>query len=139
MKKFGKVLMVIGICMFFVFPIYQAVYFEIEGSTFVSPYTAGTKVYGDNPLFRNILGIKVVSNYPTGGDVWEWEYTLYITPSWMQHLVPQKVLWVWTDRNENATSSPWWQIVTVIVLRTLVKFIIPGIFFIPGWLLKNKK
>lgn len=139
MKKLGKLLMVIGISMFFVFPIYQVVHFEIMGSDLVSPYIVGTKVYGDNPLFRNVLGIKIESDYPTGGDVWEREYTMYITPSWMHQLVPQKVLWVWTDRNENLESSPWWQIVTVMVLRTLLKFVIPGMFFIPGWLLKNKK
>lgn len=138
MKKFGKVLMVIGICVVFAMPIYQIMYFNIAGSKIIPAYESGTRVYGDNPILRNVLGIKVVSDYPTGGDVWEWEYTRYISPSWMRPFVPENVIWVGSDRNENAKSSPWWQIVLVIFLRTLVKFLIPGIFIISGYLLKKR-
>lgn len=119
MKKLriGRLLLFFGEVLLLIFaPTYQFVDYlvnEIPGD--------GVKIYGDNPVFKNLLGIKTVQ-YSTTADGKNIARiaTRIETPPWMRSLgAPNQVVW-----GKSAQSvSPFFQIFWIVLARILIKMI----------------
>lgn len=132
MKKLGEILTTIGIVLFFIAPLFQEVdaYIKNDGGD-------GDVEYGDNFIFRNILGVKTLEYIEIDG-YWDYEGTELQTTPWMQKIgLDTKIYWGYSDVLFDSNSDDI-QIVCVIVLRWIIKLSIPLIFFIPGYILKKK-
>lgn len=130
MKKTGKIIFLVGVILLFVAPIYQAVdelVKNIPGD--------GERVYGDNLVFKNILGIKTQCYFELDGQ-WEYSGTKIQSAPWMQKIGAEKFIYS-NGGVYNNNSSPE-QIILVYSLRSAIK-IIPIIFIIFGYLLFKRK
>ena len=131
MKTKFNVLILIGVALFFLAPIYQTldeVVKNVSGD--------GKRIYGDNPIFKNLLGIKTENYFEMDG---QWEYcgTKIQTAPWMQKIGVNK--FVYSGGGTYNDNSPTKEIILVDFLRFLVKIIIPLIFIAPGYYFHRKK
>lgn len=132
MKKLGEILTTIGIVLFFTAPLFQVVDAYIKNDS-----GDGEIVYGDNLIFRNILGVKTLDYFDIDG-YWEYEGAELQTTPWMQKIgLDPKIYWGYSEVLFNSNSDDI-QIVCAIALRLIIKLSIPLIFFIPGYILKRK-
>jgi hypothetical protein len=131
MKKLGRILTTIGVALFIIAPLFQILH-----EYFTNIPGDGDCIYGDNPVFRNILGVKTVNYYRLDGN-WEYAGTELYTTTWMQKMgFDPKVNWgylSYSDLNSDET-----QVACLVTLRWIIKLLIPLIFIIPGYILKNK-
>lgn len=133
MKKLGEVLTIIGIALFFIAPSYQFFDARLKNES-----GDGEIVYGDNPVFRNLLGVKTLRYHDIDG-YWDYEGTKLETTQWMQEIGFEKnIYWGYSKFNDFRSNSNEIQVVLIIALRLIIKLSIPLIFFIPGLILKKK-
>lgn len=129
MRKIGEIICLVGVALFFLAPIYQVVDELVKNVP-----GDGERVYGDNPIFKNILGVKTQCYFELDG---QWEYcgTKIQSAPWMQKIGVEKFVHsnggVWND------NSAQKQIILVYLLRLLIK-IIPVIFIILGYFLSKE-
>ncbi len=132
MKKLGEILTTIGIVLFFIAPLFQFIDANLKNDS-----GDGDVEYGDNFIFRNILGVKTLEYIEIDG-YWDYYGTELQTTPWMQKIgLDPKIYWGYSEVLFNSNSDDI-QIVCVIVLRWIIKLSIPLIFFIPGYILKKK-
>lgn len=132
MKNF---LFFFGLFLIIACPLYQLIDMRIKNQP-----GDGIERYGDNFVFKNILGVKIdYSQYVGGEDGWYLERSEILTPLWMQTFgIPAQV-----QTGYNYEDSSWWKsegYSTVIWLRFLIKCIpIVLIFFGIGKVTSKKE
>ena len=95
-------------------PIYQLADSAIKNSE-----GDGKEIYGDNPVFRKILGVRTDYYDFFEGHGWEHRYYSVRTPLWMQNLLKtQKVVYYGGDE-----SSKLYDQIIVFITRFCIKFI----------------
>ncbi|MFA6325447.1 MAG: hypothetical protein WCX46_04445 [Candidatus Paceibacterota bacterium] len=131
MKTKFNMLILIGVALFFLAPIYQTldeVIKNVPGD--------GKRIYGDNPIFKNLLGIKTQNYFKMDG---QWEYCgtkIQVAP-WMQKIGVNKFVYSGGGiYNDNSSKK---EIILVYFLRFLIKIIIPLIFIAPGFYFQFQK
>ncbi len=131
-QKIGGILSTIGVIVLFLCPLFQLFYecaTNIEGD--------GARVYGDNPVFKNVLGVKTLAHSKIDGE-WEYSLTEISTPVWMQHIgLPKEVHYDFDSTTDDFGSTSK-DVFLVVFFRVLIKILIPLIFLIPGALLAKK-
>ena len=133
MKKLGNILKIMGIVLFFAAPFYQFVneYIDnVDGD--------GKRVYGNNPVFKNLLGVKTDRYYFLDAQGWEYENSVIETTTWMQKIGFAKVVG-FSDIIITNCSPSVFQAYSLVILRWIIRLLIPGIFFIPGIIILNKQ
>lgn len=130
MKKIGKIIFLVGVALFFVAPIYQVVDELVKNVP-----GDGERVYGDNPIFKNILGIKTQYYFEMDGQ-WEHSSTKIQSAPWMQKIGVEK--FVYSNGGVYKDNSSPKQMILVYSLRFAIK-IIPIIFIILGYFLFKRK
>jgi hypothetical protein len=121
MKKY---LCYLGLFLTIACPLYQSIDMTIKNTP-----GDGVERYGDNPIFRNILGIKIDnSSYIQGLDEWDLHRRTILTPRWMQRLgIPKEV-----ETGRNYENYSWWKTekyTLVMWLRILIKCIPIALLF----------
>ncbi len=139
MKTLQTTLLKIGIFFFFAAPLYQ--FLTSSKIIMPEPYTHNEKIYGDNQIFKNILGVKHVwydwfpssyhYNYANNEVTYHYVGTQIETAPWMQKIGCEKII-IWGHHTSFVKNSSTYQIILVVTLRLVVKLLIPFIFIILG-------
>jgi len=90
----------------------------------------GVKIYGDNPVFKNVLGIKTVEYRITvdGKNIARISTSIK-SPPWMRSLgAPNQVVWGKSARSVSRSSQIFW----IVLVRILIKMI-PFILIFITW------
>lgn len=121
MKKY---LCYLGIFLTITCPLYQSIDMNLKNTP-----GDGVERFGDNPIFRNILGVKIdYSSYIQGVDEWNLHRRTILTPPWMQKIgIPEKV-----ETGAKNYEFFWWKTekyTLVMWLRFLIKCIPIGLIF----------
>lgn len=140
-KHIGKFLIGISLAFMTIGPLYQMIDSYSHDTS-----GDGETAWGDNPIFRNILGVKKMYSYSEAGDGWHRYRTDIETPRWMQGLGLPKIVSFgqkdpdnWVDP-ENEQSMFKFKTLCVILLRWCIKLLIPVLLIVLGsWLSKTKK
>lgn len=132
MKTKFNTLILIGATLFFLAPIYQTLDMVIKNVP-----GDGKEIYGDNPIFKNLLGIKTDKYFKMDG---QWEYCgtkIQVAP-WMQKIGGVNEF-VYSGGGIYNHNSPTKEIILVDLLRFIVKIMIPLIFLAPGFYFQFRK
>ncbi len=131
MQKLASFLVSIGIFLLFACPVYQG----IDAWIIKNEPGGGIIVSGDNPVFREVIGIKTTYHFFLPSSGWEetgdWKIQ---TPNWMQYLGLPKIVTYGNDGNGQPSTNKMSTQITVWILRWIIK-LIPVILIIIGLIL----
>lgn len=133
-KRVTEILITVGLLLTILCPAYQTIDSSIKNTE-----GDGISEYGNNPVFKNILGIKKVYSYFDPGYGWvETEEVSIQTPMWMQNIfdIPKEVSKRLSSSETKMVKSDGFN--QVMIIRFIIKSI-PILLLIVGLILEKNK